>query len=45
MDSVNLLTIKGEVLFELWEGAYVYVDAVLQTIYIILRIVMILMIV
>ena len=41
---VNLLTIKGEVLSELWEGAYIYKDAVLQTLYMILRIVMILMV-
>lgn len=41
---INLLTIKGEVWFELWEGAYIYKDAVLKTLYIILRIVMILMI-
>lgn len=41
---INLLTIKGEVLFELWNGAYVYKEAVYQTIYIFLRIIMILMV-
>lgn len=41
---VNLLTIKGEVLFELWRGAYIYKDAILQTFYIFLRIIMILMV-
>lgn len=41
---INLLTIKGEVLFELWDGAYVYKDAIAQTVYIFLRIIMILMI-
>lgn len=41
---VNLLTIKGEVLFELWDGVYVYKDAVLETLYIIFRIIMILMV-
>ena len=41
---INLLTIKGEVLFELWDGAYVYKEAIVQTVYIFLRIVMILMI-
>ena len=40
---INLFTIKGEVLFELF-GAYVYKDAILQTVYIFLRIVMLLMI-
>lgn len=41
---INLLTIKGEVLFELWKGAYIYKEAILQTVYIFLRIVMILMV-
>lgn len=41
---VNLLTIKGEVLFELWEGVYIYKEAIIQTVYIFLRIVMILMV-
>lgn len=41
---INLLTIKGEVLFELWRGAYIYKEAILQTVYVFLRIVMILMI-
>ena len=40
---INLCTIKGEVLFEVF-GAYVYKDAIFQTIYIFLRIVMLLMI-
>lgn len=40
---VNLLTIKGEVLFEIG-GIYIYKEAVVQTVYIVLRIVMILMI-
>lgn len=41
---INILTIKGEVWFELWRGAYVYKEAVVQTVYIFFRIVMILMI-
>lgn len=41
---INLLTIKGEVLFELWRGAYIYKEAILQTVYIFLRIVMILIV-
>lgn len=41
---INLFTIKGEILFELWSGAYIYKDSIIQTIYIFLRIVMILMI-
>lgn len=41
---INLLTIKGEVLLELWRGTYIYKEAVLQTIYVFLRIVMILMV-
>ena len=41
---INLFTIRGEVLFELWDGAYIYKDAIFQTIYIFLRIVIILMI-
>ena len=41
---INLLTIKGEVLFELWDGAYIYKEAISQTFYIFLRIVMLLMI-
>lgn len=41
---INLFTVKGEVLFELWDGAYIYKDAIVQTIYIILRIIMILMV-
>ncbi len=41
---IDLLTIKGEVLIELWSGAYIYKEAVFQTIYIFLRLVMILMI-
>lgn len=40
---INLFTIKGEVLFEIG-NFYVYKDAVLQTIYVFLRIVMLLMI-
>ncbi len=40
---INLFTIKGEVWFEIW-GIYVYKEAILQTIYIFLRLVMILMI-
>lgn len=40
---INLFTIKGEVWFELF-GSYVYKDAVFQTVYIFLRIVMLLMI-
>lgn len=41
---INLLTIKGEVLFELWRGGYIYKEAIVQTVYIFLRIIMILMI-
>ena len=41
---INLLTIKGEVLFELWKGAYIYKEALIQTFYIILRLIMILMV-
>lgn len=41
---INLFTIKGEVLFELWDGTYIYKEAILQTIYIFLRIIMILMV-
>jgi len=41
---INLLTIKGEVWFELWRGAYIYKSAVIQTVYIFLRIIMILMV-
>ena len=41
---INLLTVKGEVLFEIWKGTYIYKDAIFQTIYIFLRIVMILMV-
>lgn len=40
---INLCTIKGEVLFELF-GMYVYKDAILETIYVFFRIVMLLMI-
>lgn len=40
---INLFTIKGEVWFEIG-GAYIYKDAIFQTIYIFLRIVMLLMI-
>lgn len=40
---INLLTIKGEVLFEI-AGIYIYKDAILQTVYVLLRIVMLLMI-
>lgn len=40
---INLLTIKGEVLFEI-KGMYIYKEAILQTLYIFFRIVMILMI-
>lgn len=40
---INLLTIKGEVLFEL-KGVYIYKDAIIQTVYIILRIIMLLMV-
>ena len=42
--TINLFTIKGEVLFELWGGAYIYKDAIVQTVYVFLRIIMILMI-
>ena len=41
---INLFTVKGEVLLELWDGAYIYKDSIIQTIYIILRLIMILMI-
>ena len=41
---INLLTIEGEPLFELWKGFYICKEAIFQTIYIFLRIVMILMI-
>ena len=41
---INLFTVKGEVLFKLWDGAYVYKDSIIQTIYIILRVIMILMV-
>jgi energy-coupling factor transport system permease protein len=40
---INLFTIKGEVLFEI-RGVYIYKDAILQTIYVFLRIVMLLMV-
>ena len=40
---INLFTIKGEVLFEVL-GVYIYKDAIFQTIYIFLRLVMLLMI-
>lgn len=40
---INLFTIKGEVWFEIF-GSYVYKDAILQTVYIFFRIVMLLMI-
>lgn len=41
---VNLFVVKGEVLFKLWDGAYIYKDSIIQTAYIILRIIMILMV-
>lgn len=41
---INLLTIKGEVLFELWHGAYIYKEALVQTFYVIFRLIMILMV-
>jgi len=41
--AINLLTIKGEVLFEI-RGMFIYKDAIFQTIYIFLRIVMLLMV-
>lgn len=41
---INLLTVKGEVLLELWDGVYIYKSAITQTMYVILRIIMILMI-
>ena len=41
---INLFTVKGEVLFELWRGAYIYKEAIFQTVYVFFRIVMILMI-
>lgn len=40
---INLFTIKGEVLFEI-SGVFIYKDAIFQTIYIFLRIVMLLMV-
>ena len=40
---INLFTIKGEVLFDI-NGIYIYKDAILQTIYVFLRMVMLLMI-
>lgn len=40
---INLFTIKGEVLFEI-KGVYIYKESVFQTIYIFLRIIMLLMI-
>ena len=40
---INVLTIKGEVLFEI-NGFYIYKEAILQTVYIFLRIIMLLMV-
>lgn len=41
---INLVNVKGEVLFELWDGFYIYKEAIVQTVYVILRLIMILIV-